>query len=485
MKQSAKDCLQNMKNEFTNTEFRNCLQSKADDIKPRDVSNILESLASKGLIKKISTARYQKTLPTNVDEIDITAQFIDKCKKNKKVWSWTYGGFYTTHAQFIMFGVSPKKLPQWKEEMLEILFARLSELSRAIDSMMMWENNTPTFDWSYSREVMLELLPYYLGQIVGEDHDGLSNENLFDEISRMTRSLHGYPDARDKILALLKKIKAETSKKYEQEGERPRKIGNEFALLTTHRIDDLDELSDKRKIAAYLEKAVKKNLAIGKIIFELVNFHEQPIIVKTIDELTYLSTNKINEIKAYYLEYKYGQNVLPYLYHIDLFAKNIEQFESGELKTGWYKRKILDFLDDEQFTDEYLGKTKPTDEKRIIEKEIDENGDSVDVRYAFYEVKKKIKYERLLSKVVNLLRENVKASDIDKAIKAAAFTLSFKMPKDSKYYFDFKNIAKGLAKNGISISQESVDKNVMLGDQQGQKFIQTAIRSKDKLSIYG
>lgn len=489
MKESLLLCLDQMDNEFNATQFRKCLQNNSSKkITAKYVHSSLKSLEKKNHIRKTSKSSYKKLLPTKVDPLDITSEFIKKCREEKKVSFWQYGGMLSTAAQFILLGVPKHKtMPEWKEKFLKILLERHGEIYRAIEILLTYDHKTASLMSEASRQVLLELIPYWIGHKAGEDNDGLNAYDLLKEVSRLSGFIP-HSNGRDEVSEHIT-IFEKSLEDHEKYHVYPKKIADKLVMITIPNDWTLDENYDKRELVRYMTKAVRRKFSIESILFWLTShFWNQDIVLNTLSELEYLSKAKIGEVMKYYHEFKLGRLVLPYLDDIDYCLKTINKLNSGELKSGWYENaEYIDseFDDDskpakfENTGDVYLGKNKPQYAYDPYEvKNNSELGRLRNRHMPFYEIKSKSYYEDLLEKRITKLREFVKSTEVDKAVKAAAFTTSYKLPEDTMYLCGGFEISKGLANHGISIEEKQIQSSYQLGLKQGRRFIQKALKSK-------
>lgn len=485
MNEDLRLCLDQMDNEFDATQFRRCLQNKSPKkITARHVHNSLKSLEKKNHIKKIGKSTYKKLLPTKVDPLDITDEFIKKCREEKKITYWQYGGMLSTAAQFIMVGVQPRKtIPDWKEKFLKILLERHGEIYRAIEILLTYDQKSASLMSEASRQVLLELIPYWIGHKAGEDSDGLNSYDLLKEVSRLSGFI-SYSNGRDQVSDCITMFEKSLE---DHDHEYPKKIADKLVMITIPNDWTLDENYDKRELVRYLTNAVKRRFSTEVILFWLTShFWNHDIVLEVLSELEYLSKTKITEVTKYYNEFKLGRLVLPYLDDIDYCFKTMNKLNSGELKSGWYAN--ADYFDEEfdeesenmeKSHDQYLGKHKP--ESTYDPYEVRNNSELGRLRHRhmpFYEIKSSSYYENQLEKRIRQLREIVKPTEIEKAVKAAGFTISYKLPVDSIYLCDNFEISKGLAKHGITVEENQIQSSYQLGLEQGNRFIKIAIKSR-------
>ncbi|MFY9299630.1 MAG: hypothetical protein WAO91_00365 [Candidatus Nitrosotenuis sp.] len=487
MRENLLLCLDQMDNEFNATQFKRCLQNNlSKKITAKYVHSSLKSLEKKNHIRKTSKSSYKKLLPTKIDPLDITNEFIKKCREEKKVFFWQYGGMLSTAAQFIMLGISKHKtMPEWKEKFLKILLERHGEIYRAIEILLTYDHKTASLTSEASRQVLLELIPYWIGHKAGDDNDGLNAHDLLKEVSRLSGFIP-HSNGRDEVSEYIT-IFEKSLEDHEKDHAYPKKIADKLVMITIPNDWTLDENYDKRELVRYMTKAVRRKFSTESILFWLTSyFWNQNMILNTLSELEYLSKAKIGEVMKYYHEFKFGRLVLPYLDDIDYCLKTINKLNSGKLKSGWYENAEYidaDFDDKsekiENAYDQYLGKRKP--ESVYDPYEVKNNSELGTLRHRhmpFYEIKSKSYYENQLEKRVMKLREFVKANEIDKVVKAAGFTISYKLPEDSMYLWEEFEISKGLAIHGISIAEEQIQSSYQLGLEQGKRFIQKALKSK-------
>jgi len=496
MKENLRRCLDQMDDEFNTIQFTKCLQQDNSLVKitPKYASKSLKSFERKNLITKIGKATYRKLLSTKVDPLDITNDFIRKCRKEGKILFWEYGGFFSTSVQFIMLGIPQNNpRPEWKEKFLAILLERQAEIYKAVEDLLIYDEKSVSLMSEVSRQVLLELIPYLLGHKAGVDHDGLDAHSLLKEVSRLMEFIP-YTDPQDEIHEYLK-IFQQSIENHTENLEYPKKIAEKLVMMSIPNDWKLDDSYDKRELVKILTKGFKDKLSNETVMFELVNFWDQEIILDTLSELEYLSKDKISEIKKYYQEFSLGRKVLPYFDDIDYCLKTIDQLDKGKLKLGWYgnaevtdesndddkiTRKWMELDEYKKTNDEYLGKDKP--EYAIYSHDVKENskilGRLRNRHMNFYEIKSKSHYRNLLRKRITGLRKIVKGTDMDKAIKAAGFTRSYQLPQDSIYLSEGFEISKGLNDDGLLLDEEQIQSNFLRGIKQGDQFIQEALKER-------
>lgn len=490
-------CLDQMSDEFSTEQFTKCLKNnKQEQVTSKYAYQALKSLEKKNLIIKNGKAMYKKLLPTNVDPLYITTEFMNKCKDENKVSFWEYGGLFSTSAQFVLLGIPKnKKFPEWKVKLLEILLSRQAELYKAIESLMIYEHKSPSLMSEASRQVILELIPYWLGHKAGEDNDGLNAHDLLQETRRLEGIIqhnNGQAEVEEYLSMFEQSMKDEA---YDENW--PKKIADKLVMITIPNDWTLDDRYDERRLVRYLTKAIKMKLSTELIMFELANFWAHEIINKTLDQLEYLSNSKIDDVRNYYNKFALGRKVLPYLDDIEYCQRTIERLNEGDLRPGWYG-DALDFEvknEDERLNrfesgelhkkDIYLGTNKP--EYTYYDDGFDEKskipGRLRNRLSTFYEIKSKPHYEKILTERVEALRELVKGHEIDKALEAAGFNRAYKLPQDSHYLWEGVKISAGLAKCGIIIEDEQIEASFRDGLQEGEQFIKKAIKSRGRWTI--
>ncbi len=157
---------------------------------------ILKKLDKMNLIKKVGRGRYR--LNVEPDEFRVF-NYLQTLRQRRKTAKLRVGGSLWTRCQLYLIGLPESALeyPIVKSA-LDVLTVRLSCLFEALRILaqevekrerISTKKQPPSLPLSLIRELLLELIPYYLGSFAGLDGDGLPLEELSLVLPRMIQAL--------------------------------------------------------------------------------------------------------------------------------------------------------------------------------------------------------------------------------------------------------------------------------------------------------
>lgn len=316
---------------------------------------ILKRLSSgqKRLISKVGRGRYR--LLVSPDEFKL----FDYLKRIRQLAKFAVGGTLSRQSELYLYGM-PETVNEYVDAKyaLEIINIRISQLFAALSSLAKEvkcrkkrhkEELAPRLPALVVHEMLLELMPYYLGSKAGIDFDGLPFDELNVVLSRMVAALPEEVTPQSRTLkSLISKnlrlLNAMTIQKDEMENDGLMEQLNEktedFALIVTLPEFSVDESGyEKRWIKSELEEhgaADKSSLFIAS---SLLLFRKQNVMdVLNIFGRKYLGNQKWKEAEEFY-EKMYASNSVAQI--IDGF----EYYEPMEKKEAmnFIQKLIADF----------------------------------------------------------------------------------------------------------------------------------------------
>jgi hypothetical protein len=309
---------------------------------------ILKRLSSsqKNLILKVGRGRYR--LLVNPDEFKL----FDYLKRIRQLAKFNVGGTFWRQSELYLYGM-PETVLEYVDTKyaLEIIDIRISQLFVALNSLAKEVKNRekkrkktspPRLPPQVIRELLLELMPYYLGSKAGMDFDGLSSDELNIVLSRMAGTLPEEvtpqnPTLKSLILENLKILTSITKREdeYENEGliEQFNKKTEDFTLIVTLPEFSIDESGyEKRCIKSELREYGRDNKSSLFIASSLLSFKKQNVAaVLDVFGRKYLGRQKWEETHELYEK----------LYVSNSVAQTIDSFEYYDKKE---KKEVMDFI---------------------------------------------------------------------------------------------------------------------------------------------
>lgn len=153
-----------------------------------------------GLVEKVSRGRYRiKVEPKEFQVFDYLQTLRKECGEDKLNFSSRVGGFFWSLAELFLLGMPEEAMEHPDVDYaLDILVVRLANIFQALKDLSTAvvarrDENTSLLQKSLPpnviRELLLELLPYYLGSRAGIDHDGLPTEDLNNVLKEMIKAM--------------------------------------------------------------------------------------------------------------------------------------------------------------------------------------------------------------------------------------------------------------------------------------------------------
>lgn len=292
---------------------------------------ILKKLCKMKLIKKIGRGRYR--LNVEPDEFRIF-DYLQSLRQRSESSQFQVGGSLWSLCELYFLGM-PQSISKYVDveyalEILNIRIARLFEAARVLanevvrvgkDRKTSSKNRLLPLPPNVIRELLLELIPYYLGSRAGIDADGLSLDELSLLLPRMIQSLphevtSQSPTRKNVILKnflvinkLLKTWQEEKDKLEEELDDEETATIRDFALIVIRPEYLVDESGfEKRWVKEELFEHSLKNKSPLYIASSLLLFkRENSIAVLDVYGRKYLGKQKWKETRELY-EKLYASN---------------------------------------------------------------------------------------------------------------------------------------------------------------------------------
>lgn len=414
------NCLRSQKPTFDVATFAEELYKNKvlEEKNSKKVYQILSELTTLKILEKVDSSTYKKIIDSPVRSLDFARKLITECQQKNEVYVRRAGGIFWTTAEISLLGIPENiSLPEWKKEILSILLLRMSSMFDSITYLVTDDHSNPSSGAGYLRQVMLELIPHYLGSHWGEDNDGEEFFKLEKETEKLidNLNLHGYNT--NEIKEIFNKIKKWNH--HPIEDKKSAKITDKFGILFMPPSNEIDpDDSEEQEILSWL-----KNMDEGKteeFIVANLTYHQEVSIVKNILRKYhhYFPRKKMEKIEKLYEKIQRGIEIISYLYFIDYYLKILKDLKVNKFIPGWYvDGKHIG--NNEQLSEEYG------------------NNFSGVFRYPIYNLIPKLgeyhidseEYcENDLSIKTDELREIFRIYGIDRSIRAAIFVDEIKLP---------------------------------------------------------
>jgi len=287
---------------------------------------ILKRLSSgkRKIIMKVGRGRYR--LQVNPDEFKL----FDYLKRIRQLAKFSVGGTFWKQSELYLYGM-PETVSEYADSKyaLEIINIRISQLFEALGSLAEEVKNRdtkfekvtpPRLPPSVIRELLLEIMPYYLGSKAGMDLDGLPSDELNIVLSKMAETLPEEITPQSSTLKnlILENFKILTSMTMREDDEKEddenlirqlNKKTEDFALIVTLPEFSIDESGyEKRWIKSELEEHGRADKSSLFIASSLLLFRKQNVMdVLNIFGRKYLGNQKWKETQELY-EKMYASN---------------------------------------------------------------------------------------------------------------------------------------------------------------------------------
>lgn len=304
------------------------------------------SLGQKNLISKVGRGRYR--LQVNPDEFKL----FDYLKRIRQLAKFDVGGTFWKQSELYLYGM-PETVSDYVDAKyaLEIINIRISQLFAALNLLAKEVKNRekehkktspPKLPSSVIRELLLELMPYYLGSKAGMDFDGLPSDELNTVLSRMAGTLpeEVTPQSstlKSLILENLKVLTSMTMREDEEQNEdlieKFNKKTEDFALIVTLPEFSIDESGyEKRWVKSELREYGREGKSSLFIASSMLLFKKQNVAdVLDVFGRKYLGSQKWKETHELYEK----------LYASNCVARAIDGFEYYDQKE---KKEAMDFI---------------------------------------------------------------------------------------------------------------------------------------------
>ena len=338
MKEHIMKCLAEQKSVFTVNDFTNSLKA-SQIIKNNDKQKsyyILNTLVKEKHIQKTSRSTYKKIIDLQYPISEFAKKFIDECQNKNAVQELSMGGIFWKMSDVSLLGVPENQsLPKWKKEIFDLLLERMTLIFDSIRYLVTNDSSKPIHSANYLRQMMLEIIPHYLGARLGEDRDGEEFYKLRDEVENLIRviTMHGYDTSN--MVDRFTKIKKWTEQSCS--GIKSSEITDKFGmvLLPPNYVIDSDNAADELVLS--MLKQMDDEESKESIVSMLVTQMRPEYVTRALKKYkNYFQDGEIDKIIHLHEKIELGMRVAPLFYSMDFHLKVQEGLENKAFVGGNY-----------------------------------------------------------------------------------------------------------------------------------------------------
>jgi hypothetical protein len=309
-------------------------------------ARILKKLCKMKLVEKTARGRYR--LNVEPDEFRVF-NYLQTLRQKSETSQFRVGGTLWSLCQLYLLGM-PQSVLKYEDAKyaLEILNVRIAQLFEALRVLANKvekrkrevEDGLIGLPPKTARELLLELIPYYLGSRAGLDADGLPLDELNLVLPKMIQSLpeevtEQSPTRRKIILknflVINKLMKVEEDEEENLEEKLEEEKTKDFALIVTEPEDLIDESGfEKRWVKEELVKCSSKHRSPLYIASSLLLFDKENVVaVLDTHGRKYLGRRKWKKTKELYEKLYASNRIARIIDDFDFYDKK-EKLEARE-----------------------------------------------------------------------------------------------------------------------------------------------------------
>lgn len=435
----------------------------------------MDSLVQENFIEKVDSHHY-RVIDVN-NKLDIAKHLLKSNQENGLVAEWDSGSGLLSRpkAEGIFLGI-PKNFEfkeEWKRLFYSIFRWRMANLSYALAQMFASVDKNPVYGSSYMREIILELIPMYLGDLAGIDHDGLDETSLIMLIEKLTKNAEFRNVVHVEDLEQLQSILKLGKKSFENYHSKSKKLEN-FGMVIFPGNSTVDpSMPNERDVLEYMGTDLKNDRNAERIVANLSTWYHPEEVGKILRKYDGYYSNKITtKIRTLHDMVETGFIVIFCLYDLDYCLKIIDALDSKKLKVGFYDENGhyvgrqnttgIGFIDDGFYVDS----PRPIGFLRWTRRA--------------NQVKNKSFYENILNKTQDELSKNFRQNGIDKCIKNATFANEIKLNTSPRFVIGDMNWKRIFKEMGYSPTEDQIQEWIKKGKDEAAKFVKKWLNRKGR-----
>ena len=326
---TVKKCLEELKSVFTVNDFKNIL-SKAG-IPDKNPHRVLGKLVKQRYVKKIDRSTYQKITDIHHLTLEFFKDLITDCQNSNNIQEINkYQFIHKTRTVYFVGVPENHQLPEWKEEILNLLLNRMIRIYESIDYLVTDDHSEPPSMPNYLRLMMTELIAYHLDLCAHLDFYKLQNE-VEALISIMTQRGHDTSEIVDMFDKIKKWIDGPKDR------EESCKITDKFGMIFSPPLYLLDPDSDAENSILDRLKGINDGRSEETIVAEMATWEDLPHVETILEKYKdAFDAGKITRINQLYEKIQLGRKVAPLLYSVDFYLKILKGLKNKTLIEGTY-----------------------------------------------------------------------------------------------------------------------------------------------------
>ncbi|SMH71664.1 hypothetical protein [Candidatus Nitrosotalea okcheonensis] len=461
---------------FDLKEIRSDLKKKGfhKEANGKNLYKSIESLVEENFLEKVDVRHY-KVIDVN-NRLDLTKYLIRKNLENRSVIEWDTGSGLLSRprTEGVILGIPPNHEfeQKWQGLCYSILKTRMSNIFHAITELVTSVDKIPVYGSGYVREASLELIPFFIGELAGDDHDGLDERSLIVLIENLVQNNEFrnvvHVEDLEELNQMLTIFKTGLTN-YKSNSKKPKDFGM-VMFPGSFTIDP--NMPHEKDVLEFMGSDLKKNKNAEKIVANLSTWYYPEEVGRIFRKYDgYYSAKITTKIHELHDMIETGFIVIFCLYDIDYCHRVIDGLESKKLKVGYYdhdghyvgrKNTLFVMFLSDGF---YVNSSRPTGSSRLIKTE--------------RQIKQKAYYEDIFNKTIEKLKEIFKQKGgIDKCIQYATFASEIKLNSSPRFVLSDMNWKRILKDMGYSPTEDQIQQWVDEGKKEAKKFVKKWINRK-------